>query len=126
MATASGKGLQRVQLTAEQIPVDVFVRCPKHPRWDFVQVRAECVPCEHCVGVVEDASAPEPLYGSHCAYPIARWWKRITVHADLARAEEQEALAADRLRRAVNHDDALSSNPHYGISPTDPDLEGRN
>lgn len=68
-----------VQLNPENIPIDAFVRCPKQPGWDFVQVRSQCAQCAFLAGFVEDDSVSPPLFGSHCAYPIARWWKRIPI-----------------------------------------------
>jgi hypothetical protein len=83
MASGSGNALQLVQLAAENIPEDAFTRCPKFPKWDYVQVRTECIACEHCAGFTQDPSVPRgqpPLYGSVCAFPIARWWKPIPIH----------------------------------------------
>lgn len=81
MATESGNA-PLIQLEPGQIPDEMFVRCPKWPRFDYVQVRDCCVGCPHHLGFVRDASAPEtaPLFGSACAFPIARWWRKTVIH----------------------------------------------
>lgn len=82
MASASGKELRLLQLKPAQIAGDAFVRCPQ-VRFEMVQVREACIQCPHCAGFSEDNSGKPgaaPLYGSVCAFPIARWHKTIVIH----------------------------------------------
>jgi hypothetical protein len=70
-----------LEFTPAQIPDEAFVRCPKTPKFDLVQVREHCPACEHWGGYTEDASAGETpeRYGTACAFPVARWWKKILI-----------------------------------------------
>lgn len=77
---ASGSGKPLFQLTRDQVPDDAFTRCPKTPKFDFVQVRSHCLGCEHCMGFVMDESSAPVTFGTVCAHPIGRWWKTIVIH----------------------------------------------